>query len=60
MTPEQKTKIEILNSKFNSLHKQLLLKKEFILADELSAVYYQAQTVNYVAGMDYIKNLYQL
>mgnify|MGYP001117403511 CR=1 FL=1 len=60
MTPEQKTKIEKLHSQFKALHKELLSKKEYLLASKLSEVYHEAQTVNYIAGMYYMKNLYEL
>ena len=60
MILEQKTKIEKLDSQFKALHKELLLKKEYLLASKLSEVYYQVQSVNYISGMDYIKNLYKL
>lgn len=60
MNQEQKTKIEKLNSKFNALHNELLLKNEYSIASKLSEVYHQAQYSNYIAGMDYIKNLYKL
>ncbi len=60
MTNEQIEKVKALNVKFNALHGQLLLKKEYDLADELSAVYYESQTVNYTAGMNFVKELYNL
>jgi len=60
MTPEQKTNIEKLNSQFKALHSELLSKKEYSIAYKLSEVYYQVQSVNYISGMDYIKNLYKL
>ena len=60
MTPEQKSNIEKLNSQFKALHNELLSKKEYLLASKLSEVYYEVQTVNYIGGMDYIKNLYKL
>lgn len=60
MTPEQKTNIEKLNIQFKALHIELLSKKEYALAEKLSSIYYETQTTNYIAGMDFIKNLYEL
>ncbi len=56
MTQEQRDEIKALNIKFNELHAQLMLKGEYALAEELSAVYYQSQTVNYT----FVKELYNL
>ena len=60
MKPEQRKAIESLNSKFEKLHTTLLLKKEYALADELSKVYWEAQSRSYNAGMDFVKDLYNL
>ncbi len=60
MTQEQVKKIKALNIKFDELHAQLMLKEEYALADELSEVYYQSQTVNYHAGIDFVKRLQEL
>ncbi len=57
MRIEQRKAVELLYSKFEELHKALLLKNEFALADKLIAMYQQAQTKNYIAGMDYIMYL---
>ncbi len=55
-----KTKEQKLNSHFKVLHNELLAKNEYVLADELSSIYYETQTLYYVSGMDFIKNLYKL
>ena len=60
MKPEQKTNIEKLNIQFKALHSELLSKNESALAGKISSVYYESQTANYIAGMDFIKNLYKL
>jgi len=60
MAPEQKTEIEKLNSQFKALYDELLNKDEHSIAAKLSIVYYKTQTLNYISGMDYIKNLYEL
>lgn len=60
MNQEQKTKIEKLNSQFKALHNELLVKKEYELSKKLSTIYYETQTVNYLAGVNYIKNLYEI
>jgi len=60
MAAEQKSNIEKLNSQFKALHNELLVKKEYELAEKFSTTYFETQTANYIAGMDYIKNLYEL
>lgn len=60
MTLEQKNKLDNLNLSFDEIHKELIDKKEYNLASKLSKVYYEAQSINYVAGVDFIKNIYKL
>ena len=60
MTQEQRDEIKALNDRFNALHFELLLKKEYDLAREFSAVYHEVQKATLSAGMNHIIELYNL
>jgi vacuolar-type H+-ATPase subunit D/Vma8 len=49
-----------LINEFQNLHTQLLDKKEFQLASKLSEIYHQTAVNQYIQGIEFIKNLYQL
>ena len=54
---QTKTEIKQVNDKFRNLHGQLLKQGLFKIADEFSAVYYEAQGLNYKAGIDFVTEL---
>ena len=54
---QTKKEIQEANKQFRNLHRQLLSKGLFKIADEFSAVYYEVQGLNYKAGIDFITEL---
>lgn len=51
---------QLLRNEFQNLHLQLLEKKEFQLASKLSEIYHQTTVNQYIQGIEFMKNLYQL
>lgn len=51
---------EALRNEFQNLHSQLLKKNEFQLASKLSEIYHNTALNQYIQGIEFMKNLYQL
>ncbi len=51
---------QILRNEFLNLHSQLLDKKEFQMASKLSEIYHKTTVNQYIQGIEFMKNLYQL
>ena len=49
-----------LRNEFENLHSQLLEKKEFELANKLSEIYHKTTVNQYIQGVEFMKNLYEL
>lgn len=52
--------IKELETIYNSIHDELLNKKQFELARKLSSIFYNYGYQNRLEGMEFIKNLYEL
>ena len=51
---------QVLRNEFQNLHSQLLEKKEFELANKLSEIYHKTTVNQYIQGVEFMKNLYEL
>jgi ssDNA-specific exonuclease RecJ len=51
---------KVLRNEFQNLHSQLLEKKEFELANKLSEIYHKTKVNQYIQGIEFMKNLYEL
>ena len=51
---------QALRNEFLNLHSELLDKKEFQMASKLSEIYHQTTVNQYIQGIEFMKNLYQL
>ena len=51
---------QALRNEFLNLHSELLDKKEFQMASKLSEIYHKTTVNQYIQGIEFMKNLYQL